>query len=101
MTDGPDRIWAEKWMNASNDLRSFVDTGDGPQVFSHTEYIRKDLSDAAMVEALTSHRQICESIYAERDDADKRAGAAWRMLGRYKFKVRELNAKIRKDQDND
>ena len=39
---------------------------------------------------LENHRRIVAELQAERDEADRRAGAAWRLLSRYKKRVRQL-----------
>ena len=44
---------------------------------------------------MDNHRRIVTEVgsallQAERDEADRRAGAAWRLLSRYKKRVRQL-----------
>lgn len=43
------------------------------------------------------HRAIYTNVCEERNEADRRAGAAWRLVSRYKKKVRELNQELGRD----
>lgn len=40
--------------------------------------------------------RVMKATKEEKDEADRSAGTAWRMLRKYKYKVRELNKRIQK-----
>jgi DNA repair ATPase RecN len=48
--------------------------------------------NTALYDAFDTHAKILQSLQDEIDEADKRAGQAWRYVRRYKYRVRELIA---------